>query len=175
MRSLNRWAHAGAVILLGLLVARDVYAWGDTGHHIICEIAFQELNPQARARVIQRLQGDPDFSAFSKAFTWPDHPRQRALEHFVNLPRAAWTGTSAKDWAHESFRITTAEAVRYCVKTETGCWYEAGNTVWDAGEAQKVVTVDEDYINAHLPTMTQRLTQAGIRLGHLLNRAIGGE
>ena len=112
-------------------------------HHIICEIAFQELNPQVRARVIQLLQRDSDFSLFSKACTWPDHPRMRAREHFVNLSRSA-------------------------------CWYEADNEALDLDEANKVVTVDEAYMDAHLPTITQRLTQAGIRLGHLLNRALGG-
>ena len=287
MRSVGRWAPAGMVVLLGLLGARDVYAWGDTGHEIICEIAFQELNPQARAAVIQLLQRDPDFSQFSTACTWPDHPRTRAREHFVNLPRAAaqigddpcplddtcvvtaidedvvvlsqagapetdrlaalkylghwvgdvhqplhvsfeddrggnaieargpcagnlhavwdtclieralgrdvqhiaselrarvtdaeraaWTSTGAKEWANESFRITTAAAVRYCVKTETGCWYEADHEVLGPDEEKKVVTVDEDYLDAHVPTVTQRLTQAGIRLGRLLNRAFGGE
>jgi hypothetical protein len=38
-----------------------------------------------------------------------------------------------------------------------------------------VVTVDEAYMEAQLPTIKQRLTQAGIRLGRLLNRALGGE
>jgi S1/P1 Nuclease len=228
MISVGQWTRAGLVILLGLFGARHVYAWGDTGHHIICEIAFQELNPPARARVEQLLERDPDFKLFSKACTWPDHPRKRASEHFVNLPRssaqigddpcpldakyvvtaidadfailsqanapemdrlaalkylghrvgdvhqplhvsfkddrggnailergpcgedlhavwdtciierklgrdiqhiaselrsgvteaerAAWTSTSAKEWANESFMMTTAEAVRYCVR-----------------------------------------------------------
>jgi hypothetical protein len=89
MISIGRRATAGVVILFGLLGARDVYAWGDTGHQIIGEIAFQELNPQARAQVEQLLQHDPDFTLFSKACTWPDRPRKRASEHFVNLSRAA--------------------------------------------------------------------------------------
>jgi hypothetical protein len=89
MRFVGRWMRAGVVMLLSLLAAQDVAAWGDTGHHIICEIAFQELNPQARARVIQLLRQDPDFQLFSKACTWPDHPRTRASEPFVNLPRSA--------------------------------------------------------------------------------------
>lgn len=275
------------VVLLGFLGTRDVYAWGDTGHQIICEMAFQELNAQARGRVIELLQREPDFRLFSKACTWPDHPRTRAKEHFVNLPRSAasigddpcplddtcvvtaidqdfvllsqadtpaidrmaalkylghwvgdvhqllhvsftddrggnaidaqgpcadnlhavwdscliertlgrdighlastlrsrvtdaeratWTSTSAKAWANESLLITTTEAIRYCVKTETGCWYEADNEVLDLDEAKKMVTVDESYMDAHLPTIIQRLTQAGIRLGRLLNQAFGGE
>jgi S1/P1 Nuclease len=89
MISIGRWATAGLVILFGLLGARDVYAWGDTGLQIICEIAFQELNPQARAQVKQLLQHDPDFTLFLKACTWPDRPRKRASEHFVNLSRSA--------------------------------------------------------------------------------------
>jgi hypothetical protein len=85
----GRWAPAGAVLLLSLLAAQDVAAWGDTGHHIVCEIAFQELTPQTRARVIQLLRQDPDVMRFSTACTWPDYPRTRAGEPFVNLPRAA--------------------------------------------------------------------------------------
>jgi hypothetical protein len=45
----------------------------------------------------------------------------------------------------------------------------------DPDEERKVVTVNEAYMDMHLPTITQRLTQAGIRLGHLVNRALGGE
>jgi hypothetical protein len=287
MRFVGRWASAGVMMLFSLLAAQDVASWGDTGHHIICEIAFQELTPQARTRVIQLLRQDPDFMLFSKACTWPDHPRKRASEHFVNLPRsaaqigddpcplddicvvtaidadfaalsqasaseaeklaalkylghwvgdvhqplhvsfkddrggnaideqgpcadnlhavwdtciierglgrdvrhtaaelrsrvteaehAAWTGTGAKEWANESFMITTAEMVRYCVRTETGCWYEQDNEVLDLDEAKKVVIVDEAYLDTHLPIVKQRLTQTGIRLGHLLNRALDRE
>lgn len=287
MKSVRPWASVGLVILLGVFAAGDVYAWGDTGHEIICEIAFQELTPQARSQVRQLLQQDADFRLFSKACTWPDHPRTRASEHFVNLPRSAtglgddpcpvdapcvvtaieadlailsqadasetdrlaalkflghwvgdvhqplhvsfkddrggnavlgqgpcgnnlhavwdtciierklgrdvrhvaaelrarvtdaeradWTSTGAKAWANESFAITTAATLRYCVRTETGCWYEQDTEILDLDEEKKVVTMDEAYMEAHLPTITQRLTQAGIRLGHLLNRALGGE
>jgi hypothetical protein len=93
----------------------------------------------------------------------------------TDTERAAWTSTGAKDWANESFAITTAAAVRYCGKAETGCWYEEDNETLDPDEAKKVVTVDEAYMDPCLPTITQRLTQAGIRLGHLLNRSLGGE
>jgi hypothetical protein len=286
MRVVYFWVALGCVVLLGALLARDVYAWGDMGHHIICEIAFQELNPQAREAVQRLIRQDPDFTLFSKACTWPDHPRKRASEHFVNLPRSAtrlgdqpcpvdapcvimaieadfaaltragataaeklaalkflghwvgdvhqplhvsfkddkggndiheegpcadnlhavwdtciiqrklgtnirriaaqlrepvtadqrtqWTSTSAIDWANESFAITTAEDVEYCVKTATGCLYEEDNEVYDADEDKKVVTVDDAYMTRHLPTIKQRLTQAGVRLGALLNRALGG-
>jgi hypothetical protein len=286
MITVQQWVHVSILVLFGLVLVRDVSAWGDAGPHIICEIAFQELNPQAREAVQRLLRQDPDFTLFAKACTWPDHPRQRASEHFVNLPRAAarlgdppcpvdtpcvvtaiaadmaaltragateaeklaalkflghwvgdvhqplhvsfkddqggndireegpcadtlhavwdtciiqrklgtnirriaaalrasvtaeqrtqWTSTNALDWANESFAITTAEDVEYCVRTATGCLYEEDNETYDADEDKKVVTVDDAYMARHLPTITQRLTQAGVRLGALLNRALGG-
>jgi S1/P1 Nuclease len=30
---------------------------------------------------------DDQFASFSDSCTWPAHPRQRASEHFLNLPR----------------------------------------------------------------------------------------
>ena len=56
------------------------------------------------------------------------------------------------------------------MQTASGYWYEAANGTLDPDEARKVVTVDDAYLERHLPTVTQRLTQAGIRLGHLVNR-----
>src|SRR5262247_1985430 len=89
MMAIQRWVQVSVSVLLGFVLVRDVAAWGDAGHQIICEIAFQELQPQAREAVQRLLQQDPDFTLFSKACTWPDHPRKRASEHFVNLSRAA--------------------------------------------------------------------------------------
>jgi hypothetical protein len=89
--------------------------------------------------------------------------------------RAAWNSTSAKDWANESFAITTAVAVRYCVQTATSCQYDEQNEELEGDAPKKSVTVDAAYLELHLPRIKQRLAQAGIRLGQLLNRALGGE
>jgi hypothetical protein len=289
----RRWASMGLVMLLGAFLARDVSAWGDVGHQIICEIAFQELTPQVRTTITQLLQRDPEFSTFASSCPWPDHPRQRASEHFVNLPRSAtriaqhacplgapcvvtaiekdfralarpnaspadklaalkflghwvgdvhqplhvsfkddrggneidtqgpcqqlqprpvqdlhavwdtciieqqlgtdiqhiatdlraqvtdtqraqWSTTNAKAWANESFAITTAAEVQYCIKKDQACWYDQEHRELTADEGKKQVSVDAAYMERHLPTITQRLTQAGIRLGALLTRALGG-
>jgi len=37
------------------------------------------------------------------------------------------------------------------------------------------VRVDAAYMERHLPTIKRRLTQAGIRLGALLNQTLGGQ
>jgi len=51
MRAARQWAPVGIVVVLGVLLAREVSAWGDTGPQILGEIAFQELHLQARAAV----------------------------------------------------------------------------------------------------------------------------
>ena len=66
---------------------RDAWAWGDQGHKVICEIAVRLVQPRTRAEIQKLISNDERFNSFSDACTWPDHPRQRASEHFLNLPR----------------------------------------------------------------------------------------
>jgi len=47
---------AGIITLLCTLFTHEVHAWGDTAHKIICEIAFKELNSQARSEVKRLTQ-----------------------------------------------------------------------------------------------------------------------
>jgi nuclease S1 len=77
------------VLTVTLCPIRSALTWGDTGHRIVCEIAFQELTGTAHQRVKQLIRVDGEFSRFSDACTWPDHPRKRADEHYVDLPRDA--------------------------------------------------------------------------------------
>ena len=75
--------------LLVLPWAAPALAWSDVGHRIICEIAFQELDDTVRERVKAMFRQDPEFDTFAESCSWPDHPRRRASEHYVNLPRDA--------------------------------------------------------------------------------------
>jgi hypothetical protein len=85
----------GLNLALGVLVATSpAWAWGDLGHKIICQIAFQELNDTARNEVSRLIALDGTFDSFTDACTWPDHPRKRAEEHFVNVPRSLQTITT---------------------------------------------------------------------------------
>ncbi len=285
VRSITRSAPiAGIAIILLALSANSVLAWGDTAHRIICEIAFKELNSQARAEVKRFIRLDAVFFTFSGSCIWPDHPRKRSREHFVNLPRSAtqlgndpcplanecvvtaieidlqilanagatdtkklaalkflghwvgdvhqplhvsfrddrggnsiketgpcsrnlhavwdgciietklgtdirniatdlreavtpadrvqWNSTGPKTWANESFRITISKATGYCVKKDDACWYATDNNKLDRNEEKRMLVVDDAYIERQLPTIKERLTQAGIRLGHLLNHAL---
>jgi S1/P1 Nuclease len=75
------------LLLVSNGLSRDCWAWGDQGHKVICEIAFRLVQPNTRAEIQKVIGTDERFSSFSDSCTWPDHPRQRASEHFLNLPR----------------------------------------------------------------------------------------
>src|SRR5882757_6084658 len=76
-----------ALLLVSCGVCRDAWAWGDEGHKIVCEIAMRLVQPSTRAEIQKLISSDEQFASFSDSCIWPDHPRQRASEHFVNLPR----------------------------------------------------------------------------------------
>ena len=67
--------------------ARESWAWGDEGHKVICEIAMRLVQPNTRAEIEHLIKIDTGFDRFSDSCTWPDHPRKRSEEHFVNLAR----------------------------------------------------------------------------------------
>ena len=74
-------------ILLPAVISQPALAWGPIAHEAICEIAYQELTPVARAKVNALIKRDPEFRLFSKSCNWLDHPRKRAAEHYVNVAR----------------------------------------------------------------------------------------
>src|SRR5260370_25108541 len=81
-----------AFLLVGSFLApftmsSDAWAWGDEGHKVICEIAMRLVQPNTRTEIQTLISTDDRFTSFSDSCTWPDHPRHRASEHFVNLPR----------------------------------------------------------------------------------------
>jgi hypothetical protein len=69
--------------------------------------------------------------------------------------------------------ISTSPEVQYCVRTDTGCWYDADNERLDAGEPERTVVVDQSYVEAHAPSVREQLMKAGVRLAGLLTRALG--
>jgi hypothetical protein len=72
-----------------LALCGNACAWGDTGHKIVCDLAFRLAAPETRAEIRRLIKMDTEFDFFADACTWPDHPRKRAPEHFINLKRDA--------------------------------------------------------------------------------------
>ena len=75
--------------LIGASLMPSPPAWGDAGHRVICQIVYEELKPEIKARVDALVAIDPKFRTFPDACTAPDHPHIRSPEHYVDLPRSA--------------------------------------------------------------------------------------
>ena len=78
------------------LISSEVIAFGASGHHAVCEVAYAELTDTARAKVDEILQADPDtrFHNFGRACGWPDLfnefgsiLRKYGSDHYINVPR----------------------------------------------------------------------------------------
>jgi len=281
-----------ALLLTGWLLAgapTPAFAWGDLGHKVVCEIAFQELNEKARQEVLRLIQLDQQFRllGFAESCTWPDYPRRRTDEHVVYVPRdftqftavqcpladrcvltailkdvavlrssaraaarlaalkylghwvgdlhqplhvafeddgggvkinedgpcpihrknlhnvwdrcilehnlgtrvtdvvrtltneitdqerTRWRAAPIERWANESLDVMRQPALEYCVKVGDTCRYTADRPIYRNGDPQRAVDVNTAYLEAHRPTVGERLKQAGVRLGHLLNQALG--
>jgi hypothetical protein len=76
-------------ILVLISFCGNAFAWGDTGHKIVCEIAFRLAQPDTRAAIRKLIRSDSEFDTFSESCIFPDHPKKRRPEHFINLPRTS--------------------------------------------------------------------------------------
>jgi hypothetical protein len=87
--------------------------------------------------------------------------------------RAEWLASDPVDWANEPFSIAREPDVGYCVMVGDTCQYAADNVDFEAGEPERVVLVDDGYLDRHAPIARKRIAMAGVRLAGLLNRALG--
>lgn len=78
-----------AASVLALAPIPHALAWGDVGHRIVCEIAFQEASPGTRDRITALMASNGETGPYSETCLFADHPRTRDVEHYVNLPRDA--------------------------------------------------------------------------------------
>ena len=93
---------AALLMLAAFATPGSVWAWGETGHRVVCQIAYDELLPAARIEVDRLLALDPDFDAFAESCLYADTPeRIRWQDHFINIPRS--------DLAITTFDCPTAE------------------------------------------------------------------
>lgn len=87
--------------------------------------------------------------------------------------RARWRAAPIEAWANESLEIARSPMVAYCVQVGPTCIYAEGHETYENGQPEKTITVDTQYLAAHGPIVADRLKRAGVRLGHLLNHALG--
>lgn len=74
--------------LFFLLLPSLAFSWGQVGHYVVCEIAYEELTPEAKAEVDRLLELEANGESFASSCVFADFPeRQRPAEHYVNFPR----------------------------------------------------------------------------------------
>jgi hypothetical protein len=90
-----KWLPAAAAFLLFLLLPQ-AWAWGNEGHRIIADIAWDHLN-HATLEKLRPFLGDSDLASIS---TWADDIRSAHEEtapwHYVDIPKDA-SGYDLKD------------------------------------------------------------------------------
>jgi hypothetical protein len=90
------------VLIVGLIVPTQAFAWGSEGHRIIAEIAEQHLEPDT-ARAVRDILAIDNETSLAAAANWADEIRQQRPEtapwHFVDIPIAANGYDAARDCA----------------------------------------------------------------------------
>jgi len=86
--------------------------------------------------------------------------------------RAFWLSSAPWQWSAESYAVTIAPATDYCTMVGGACQYSAARMSFADGARRETVLVDKDYIDRAIPIIQRRITQAGIRLAHILNLAL---
>jgi hypothetical protein len=74
----------------------------------------------------------------------------------------SWTRSKPMDWANEPFAIAEQAQTKYCIRQGASCDQPAGK-----------VEIDAAYVEANAPIIREQLQKAGVRLGHLLDVALG--
>ena len=86
--------------------------------------------------------------------------------------RAAWISSAPWMWSAESYAITLRPELGYCVMVQTACQYSSTLMSWSNGQPRRGVQIDDAYMDRAMPIIQRRITQAGIRLAHLINLAL---
>jgi hypothetical protein len=88
------YASKPLLAALALLVAPPVRAWNGVGHRAVAGVAYEKLNPQARARADEMLRRFPDYDLLLRESGAPLDPRARARAVFM---MAAYWADMIKD------------------------------------------------------------------------------
>jgi hypothetical protein len=77
-------------LILWLLLPSLAFAWGETGHRVVCQIAYEEMQPDTRAELDRLMALAGDYDNFAESCLFADKPeRIRWQDHFINLPRSS--------------------------------------------------------------------------------------
>jgi len=90
----------------------------------------------------------------------------------TDADRAAWLSSAPWQWSAESYVTTLAPQTGYCVLVQAACRYSATQATFATGQTRRSVQVNSAYMDFAMPIIERRISQAGVRLAHLLNLAL---
>ena len=90
----------------------------------------------------------------------------------TDAERGAWLSSVPWQWSAESYAVTISPGAGYCVMVGSACQYSPTQMGFAENQPKKSVAIDASYMDRAMPTIRRRITQAGVRLGHLLNLAL---
>ncbi|HSL69497.1 MAG TPA: S1/P1 nuclease, partial [Longimicrobiales bacterium] len=138
MKLTARFGLVTAFVTIPILPHHDWAVWGGDGHRLVCEIAWRQLTPKARA-FIDQLRAAEAVIPFAHACTWADDIRrdrpETAAYHFVNIPPGVSGIDLARDCAHEVKRCAP-----WAIKHYTKILADTGASTHDRLEALKFVS-----------------------------------
>jgi hypothetical protein len=114
-------------------------------------------------------------AAFNNAADPPDAAVQATAASWSasvsGAERAQWLGAAPWQWSRESYVVATSPAVGYCVMVQATCQYDSARRAF-GGSNPRTVVIDAEYEAMAMPIIRHRITQAGVRLAHLINLAL---
>jgi len=84
------------LLLLVLLPAHDVWAWGPMGHRIVGEIAEMRLLPEVKTKIRKNF----NIKKLSDVANWADRVRKKRSEgrwHYCNIKKSKWAYKKKRD------------------------------------------------------------------------------
>lgn len=81
-------------ICASLLLSSNVMAWGQNGHRVVAQIAFNHLTPNTQQAILPLLAGEK----LAEVSTWPDEMRSNPTDfwqkqstpwHYINMSKAS--------------------------------------------------------------------------------------
>lgn len=125
--------------LLVVASAPPAFAWGDNGHRMVCEIAWQRLTPGARQMVREIRRGDPNPGrSFAWSCTWADEVRNARPGtkgfHFINIPAGQAGVDMARDCGDDAVRCAP-----WAIESYAGIFMDGSRGRRERAEALKFV------------------------------------
>ena len=87
-----------SLLLLTFICAPNLYAWSDTGHMAVAYIAYENLNPETRARVDALVRLNPRYKLWLKMV--PSNVSKKIKNEMLFMIAATWADQIKGDGEH---------------------------------------------------------------------------